>query len=111
MNLDFHTKVVGVTFPNEDGTDRQDLIEELEDRIEKGETVELGLRREPHNVHDPNSVAVLDPDGRQLGFLSRQVVESVAPLMDRGGSVRASVAGLTGGLTDNYGVNIRVWSE
>jgi len=107
--INFHTKVAGVTFTNPDGVSRQDLIEDLEDFFDGSTTVRLGLRREPHNAFDENAVAVLDPRGRQLGYLSKRVSETVAPIMDRGTRVHATLTAITGaGLSQNYGVNIRL---
>ena len=77
-----------------------------------GGVVRLRLKREPHNPYDHNAVAVLDAAGRQLGYLSRQVAETAASCMDRGVGVHAAVTAITGGgLTQHFGVNIRVWSE
>ena len=111
--LDFHTKIVGVTFPNVDGSNRQNLIEELEEKSQTSQSpLPLFLRRERMNPYDSNAVAVCDSGGRQLGYLSRQVAVTVAPFIDRGERIRAEVARITGGgLTQNYGVNIRVWSS
>jgi len=115
-NIDFKSKIVGVSFDNDDGTSRQELIEdELDDLVQEGETVYLKLLREPHNQYDDKAVAVFSPSGGQLGYLSNQVVESVAPLMDEGIRVCASVVQITGGegidINQNQGVNIRIWSE
>jgi len=109
--LDTFSKIAGVTHSNDDGTARQDLIEELADRRDQA-NIELTLRRDPHNPHDANAVAVLTTNGQQLGFLPRKCAETVARIMDRGVAVRASVAMVTGGgLTQAFGVNIRIWSE
>ena len=106
---DFHTKLVGVTHRNPDGTERQDLIEELEDAFELAGEIPLGLKREPKNPFDPNAIAVLDPEGRQLGFLSRKVAETLAPQLDQGVAVTVVATAATGGgLTQNSGVNVRV---
>lgn len=110
-HVDFHTKIVGVSHPNPDGTSRQDLIEELEDLVAQQGSVTLTLMREALNPHDTHAVAVLDPKGRQLGYLAAKVAEGVAPLMDSHVQLRSCVASITGGgLTMNYGVNIRIWS-
>jgi len=109
--LDFHTKIAGVTFSNEDGVSRQDIIEDLEERWRDTGEEALELRRDHHNAYDKNAVTVLDSSGRQLGFLSGQVAETIAPLLDRGVDVRVSLSSVTGGgLTQNYGVNVRIWT-
>ena len=44
----------------------------------------LTLRRDPANPHDPNAVAVLAPDGRQLGWVPRELAADVARGLDAG---------------------------
>lgn len=105
--IEFHTKLAGVTYRNPDGTNRQDLIEELEDAFADSGEVCLDLKREPDNQYDSNAIAVLDPFGRQLGYLSREVAAQLAPDLDGGVRFDVVVAAITGGgLTQNYGVNV-----
>lgn len=107
MTQQFHTKIVGVTHANPDGSDRQDLLEDLADVGDEGRGIELQLRREPENSYDRNAIAVLDPRGRQLGYLSKDVASSLAPQVDHGVSVRCRVSEITGGgLEMYYGVNV-----
>lgn len=109
MSEEFFTKLAGVTHTNADGSLRQDIIEELEDAWKAEGRVTLTLRREPHNTYDRSAVAVFDPAGRQVGYLSRQVAASVAPRMDRGERLAADLQAITGGgLTHSYGVNVRI---
>lgn len=105
---EFPTKVVGVTLENEDGSSRQRVIEEA-----VAEGAPLRLRREAANPVDPNAIAVDAPDGRQIGYLRREVATEVSAALRAGGSVSATVLGVTGG--DEHptrGVNLmlRVWS-
>ncbi len=65
----FSTKVVGVTYPNPDGSDRQKIIR----KCRPGEA--LALVHEPNNRHDENAMAVrrfkmFGKLGAQLGYLS-----------------------------------------
>jgi hypothetical protein len=107
----FHTKLVGVTRKNIDGTNRQDVIEDLEEELAANGALELGLRREPHNPFDRNAVAVLAPDGRQLGYFSATVAEALAPVLDCGAAIEVVAVAVTGGgLTHHYGVNVKVSS-
>ncbi|MGE0142987.1 MAG: HIRAN domain-containing protein [Planctomycetota bacterium] len=110
--IDFHTKIAGVTFSNDDGSERQSLIEDLADQLDTSGSAPVTLKRDRANPHDVNAIAVLDGEGRQLGFLPARVSAQVAPLMDRGVVVKVEVACVTGnGLLQNYGVNIRVWTN
>ena len=103
----FFTKIVGVSFQNEDGSSRQELIEKLNDTLDQGSII-LQLERQQNNPHDSNAVAVCSPEGKQLGFLSKQVCETIAPLLDNGTDVTASVSTITGGWPMHYGMNIHL---
>ncbi len=84
----FHTKIAGVSFEG-----RQDVIAGLR----AGAALEL--RREPHNPHDPNAIAVCYGN-LQLGFFNRRMAAHIAPRMDAGARYRARIASLTGGSQD-----------
>lgn len=56
--------VVGVTFRNPDGTNRQQLLR----KCMPGDPV--ALLHEPENKHDPNAIAVCTGAG-QIGYLPR----------------------------------------
>ncbi|HEY1977407.1 MAG TPA: helicase-related protein [Candidatus Baltobacteraceae bacterium] len=93
----FHTKIAGVSFEG-----RQDVLAGLR------EGVELELRREPENAHDPNAIAVFYGN-LQLGFIKRAIAKHIAPVIDGGEPYRARIASLTGGGAEkNRGVNIYV---
>ena len=51
----------------------------------------LTLRREPHNEHDPNAVAVLTASGAQAGWVPREVAVAIAPALDAGDAWAAVV--------------------
>lgn len=45
----------------------------------------LELRRDPANPHDPNAIAVNVPgDGRQVGWVPREMAAEIAPELDAG---------------------------
>lgn len=75
-NINLH--VVGVTFNNEDGTSRQQILE----TVNSGDI--LKLVREPGNVYDINAIKVDTEDGRQIGYIGKQYAEILAPMMDMG---------------------------
>ena len=109
--MEFYTKVAGVTFNNEGGDmeNRQRIIAELSRKGVLKEGTELTLRRDPSNRYDSNAVAVLGPDGRQLGCLPKELAAKVSPNMEQGFCYRAYVAAVTGGNADSvYGINIKV---
>ena len=97
------TKVRGVTHDNEDGSIRQQIIA---DRI-GGEV--LLLVRQPHNPHDANAIAVLATSSEMCGYISAELAEDIAPLMDSGMKIAAHVLEVTGGADGCYfGLNIEI---
>ena len=110
----FHTKVVGVTFRNNDGSDRQDIIA----RCRPGD--ELALSSEPENPHADHAVAVYCNQRRwfrgvktyQIGYLSddRGAASEVFDHIEAGGGGEVQITEVTGGTRDKptMGVNIRI---
>jgi len=98
----FHTKVVGVTHKNANGTKRQSIIK----RCSVGEV--LDLVHEPHNPHDENAISVRRRNGERLGYLSRSVAELQHTWMWRGYEFRCRISTLTGGWWKTRGVNLLI---
>ena len=95
---EFHTKVAGVSFEG-----RQRYVRHM--RV--GERIIL--QRDRYNAYDRNAVKVINSNGEQIGFLSREVASNVAPRMDMGhqyAAVCTAVTGMNPG--DTMGVNILV---
>lgn len=97
MMKDLEAAVVGLPFPNPDGSSRNAVAA----RLEVGHL--LVMVREPHNPYDPNAVAVYEaivnvwptdidwkPDG-QLGYVPKGLAAIYAPLMDEGAMVFGTV--------------------
>ena len=78
-------KVVGVTFSNEDGTNRQFII----GRLDKNSNIVL--RREPHNKFDVNAIAVWSDLG-QVGYIAKDYSSIIAPMMDGGTQFKVDIA-------------------
>ena len=95
-NYSFFTKVVGVTFEN-----RQQYVK----KCQVGDKLEL--IRDRYNIYDKNAIAVY-LGNNQLGHISRELAEKLAPRMDRGENFICHVSNVTGGGDKNYGVNIEV---
>ncbi len=110
-----HTKIRGVTHANPDGANRQDIIRQW---CRSGDA--LYLVREPKNPADSNAIQVRRivcsdaPDkpvlGEQLGYLSRELAEKLAPNIDEHGFVlMAKIMDVTGGdYGRSLGVNIQI---
>jgi len=111
-----HTKIRGVSHQNPDGSYRQQVIRSS---CHAGDA--LFLIREPGNPVDPNAVligrACQGTDGpirgERLGYLSRELAQDFAPILDQGTVIMiAEILELTGDVSEdeggNVGVNIRV---
>ena len=67
----------------------------------------LALQRDPNNKYDSNAIAV-GYGKRMLGYLPRNLVKDLAPLMDAGVEiklVRAAMQGCVGTIRYDNGVN------
>ncbi|MEQ8271742.1 HIRAN domain-containing protein [Algiphilus sp.] len=89
MEKTYLVKIRGVSYHNEDGTSRQELIA----RCRRNET--LTLRAEPNNPHDRHAVACLNSDGHQLGWLKSDARDASSVL--RGEPISAKVEKVIGG--------------
>jgi hypothetical protein len=69
--------VSGVTLVNEDGSERQHVLQTCHAGMR------VGLRREPTR-NRPNGIAVFVNEGRQIGYLAADVAEWAAPALDSG---------------------------
>lgn len=106
-DFDFHTKIVGVTRKNDDGTSRQGLILGLK----VGDFVVL-----EHQPSDrfPEAVAVYEATRQyQLGFVPAETAWDIAKGMEQGKFYGACVSALTGGREGarTRGVNLGIMIE
>ena len=109
LKQSYHTKIVGITFTNDDGSDRQRIVRDLFRANALNIGQELKLNHEPTNRFDKNCIQVLTMDGKQLGCLSKELAATVAPDMARGRIYKAFVASINGGsIGCSYGINIRI---
>jgi hypothetical protein len=67
------------------GVHRQKLIAKLR----RGQTIHLV--RMPDHPDDPNAVALFSEDGKDICFLTREVAAEIAPRLDAGSPVTATV--------------------
>lgn len=89
-------KVVGVTFSNDDGSKRSEIIREIIDKIDTGMNsgdVEIKLERESDNKFDINAIKVM-ADGKQIGYIGKEYAAIMAPLMDEYEEFDAKIKGV-----------------
>lgn len=97
---DFHTKIVGVTYGNSDGSSRQEYIKKLK----PGD--ELVFRPVPTSEY-PDAVGVFTLKGEQLGHLNADLAAELKNKYPTN-YMQATVANVTGGNDMNYGCNVHI---
>jgi hypothetical protein len=98
----FVCAVVGESFKNDDGSDRQQIIAALR----KGDWIDLVP--EPDNPKDKHAVKVMSPGG-QIGYLKRDVARRLSQKLAAGARVTARVHRVgRGGKNPNRGVFLSV---
>lgn len=102
---EFYSSVAGVSHRNRDRTSRQKIIREnvFPDMF-------LTLRFDDDNPVDKNAVALLTPNGEQIGYLNSRLASDVRGWIAEGEMVSVVVKEITEGESDKptYGVNIFV---
>lgn len=97
---DFHTKVVGVTYNNDDGSSRQKILSMCRD----GESVVL----RSFKYQGAPAIAVLTDHG-QIGFLSASLVADIDAMFGKDIIFCATISSMTGGENGlYYGCNLHV---
>jgi len=95
------TKVVGVSKENADGTQRQDII-----KAEVEEDDLLRLELESENEFDPNAVKVLSKNGRQIGYLSKDISQRMRFAIENETDIRVKASWVNG--AKMLGVGLRI---
>ena len=93
---EFYTKVVGVTFNN-----RQQYVKQCYNGQQ------LDLVRDKFNPYDKNAIAIYAGDN-QVGFLSEELAQKLAPKMDSGIIYECFVECVTGDTHNINGLNIKI---
>ena len=110
---EIYTKIVGVTFSNENGDLRQDIIESLEAEFGSEKAFPLRFQHQPDHPEDENAIAIFGPHSRQIGFIRRKLAAEIAPMLQRGFQISGEATTITGTelITHCYGINIRIELE
>lgn len=100
----FHTKIVGVTFENEDGTSRQYLIS----RCRKGDAVTI--EPSPSKKY-PHAIGVYDDFWNQLGYLNADLANEFYQKDWINSKITAVISSITGDEHNNLGCNLLITIE
>lgn len=100
VERDFHTKVVGVTFNNDDGTSRQAIIASCK----PGE--DIILKPVPTKEY-PDAIGVFNKKGQQLGHLGAELAAEIKTKWGYN-PMSITIASLTGGGDRAYGCNLHI---
>lgn len=85
------TRVVGVTFSNEDGSSRARIIAGMT------ESDKVCLERDPYNQYDANAVKVCvlkNGEKKQIGFLSKDIAADVSSKLRRNVNYEVTILGV-----------------
>ena len=97
----YETKVVGVSKDNTDGTSRQQIIAR-----EVAEDDKLGLEAEPENPYDPHAIKVLSKNGNQIGYLKKELAETILPAIENETEIHVTARWVNG--EKMLGVGLRI---
>lgn len=95
---EFHTKVAGVSFKNDDGSDRQKIVS----KCKVGQDVYF--RPVPTNEF-PQAIGVFTSKGKQLGHVSASVAKDLIFLYPNN-PAKVTISDITGGNGKTYGCNL-----
>lgn len=97
---DFNTKVVGVTFGNDDGTSRQDIIK----TCKPGDDI---IFKPVPTVEYPDAIGVFNKNGKQLGHINAELAAELKEKYPTN-PMTVTVNNITGGGDKNYGCNLHI---
>lgn len=97
---DFNTKIVGVTFGNDDGSSRQAIIK----KSKEGE--DIILKPVPTDEY-PDAIGVFNKRGEQLGHISAELATELKNKYSNN-PMSVTINNITGGGDKNYGCNLHI---
>lgn len=97
---DFNTKVVGVTFGNDDGSSRQAIIK----NCKAGEDI---IFKPVPTAEYPDAIGVFNKRGQQLGHLNAELAAEMKNKYPNN-PMSVTINNITGGDDKNYGCNLHI---
>lgn len=97
---DFNTKVVGVTFGNDNGTSRQEIIK----GCKAGEDI---IFKPVPTAEYPDAIGVFNKRGQQLGHLNAELAAEMKNKYPNN-PMSVTINNITGGGDKSYGCNLHI---
>lgn len=97
---DFNTKVVGVTFGNDDGSSRQEIIK----ACKPGDDI---IFKPVPTAEYPDAIGVFNKKGQQLGHLGADLAADLKNNYPNN-PMSVTITDITGGGDKNYGCNLHI---
>lgn len=97
---DFNTKVVGVTFGNDDGSSRQAIIK----NCKAGEDI---IFKPVPTAEYPDAIGVFNKRGQQLGHLNAELAAEIKRKYPNN-PMSVTINNITGGGDKSYGCNLHI---
>ena len=89
--MNMRTKIVGVTFCNDDGSSRAKIIAGMTD------SDKICIERDPYNPYDSDAVKVCDMkngEKKQIGFLAKEIAAEISPKLRKDIKFSVSIVGV-----------------
>ncbi len=102
---EYKTYVAGVTFKNDDGSPRQEILSSCK----SGDIVTLVP--EPGNKFSKNAIKVCRADGKQIGYVPDYIAKSLCEALDEGKTISASIGTILGMTPDKPNLGCRIVIE
>jgi len=98
--LVFHTKVVGVTYNNTNGKNRQEIIKKCH---AGDDVIHLNIPSKEY----PDAIGIFTMQGEQLGYLSKELATEFHTKWENS-KVDLSICNITGGGDKTFGCNLEI---
>lgn len=104
----------GVTFPNDDGSSRQELLKQIKNTIDAGQKVNITATQcmFTPKLGTPEPSVQIDWNGKTLGFLAKDVAQHLTEFPPASTALKVGIRNITGGGDVVYGcdVDLKIYS-
>ena len=107
---EYNHKLRGVSFDNEDGENRQEILKCMSEAVERGEKIELTAEQYTYvpDVGESEPAIRILWNGKTIGNVSRGVVKDILEKTDSAISIMADFVAITGGGSVSYGCDVNI---